>query len=455
MIAGRYTLLREVGRGGAGVVWLALDEALERQVALKRHMRSGDARAEGRAWREARLAASLHHPHLVAMYDVVEDHDDLWLVMEYVAGGTLADAVAQAGPYDPNAAARVGLEVAEGLAYAHSAGIVHRDVKPSNILLTTDRQAKLADFGIARGAAFDSTVTQAGAVHGSPAYLAPEVASGGAATALSDSWSLGATLYHAVTGTPPYEVADGNLVGVLYRIVHDPVPRTDRGGWLRPMLEGAMTREPDLRWTVAQIREFLVAGPPDHATVERLPVARTSPSPESAGAVTALLPAVVVSKTSTERSMIRVRPVLRSRAVWILAVIALLAAAVFGTPVIRRDLFNQSEVSAAVTPDAAIARFVMTYIATAPADPARAFAMLTPRYQHASGGLDGYRSFWSQVAKINTVGPIQVAPGQRPTATYTYTYTRRTNAVITETVTLYLLPTNGSYLIDGATAQQH
>lgn len=452
MIAGRYTLLREVGRGGAGVVWLALDEALGRQVAMKRHLRSDDVHTEGRAWREARLAASLQHPYLVAVYDLVEDQDDLWLVMEYVAGGTLAKAVAQVGSYDPDAAARIGVQIAEGLACAHSAGIVHRDVKPSNILLTRGGQAKLADFGIARGPAVDATVTQTGAVHGSPAYLAPEVASGRAATVLSDSWSLGATLYHAVTGAPPYEIAGGNLVSVLYRIVHDPVPRTDRGGWLQPMLEGAMTREPHLRWTVAQIREFLAAGPPDHATVERLPVVRASPSSEAAGAETALLPAVPVSETTTARSKIRIRPVLRSRPMWIVAVIAILAAAVFGTPAIQRYLFDHS---ANVAPDASIASFVKTYIATAPVDQARAFAMLTPRYQDASGGLDGYGSFWRQVATINAVGPIQVVLGQRPTATYTYTYTRRTNAVITETVTLYLVPTGGSYLIDGATAQQH
>ena len=454
MIAGRYTLLREIGRGGSGVVWLATDEALGRQVALKRYLRTGDVRAEGRTWREARLAASLHHPNLVAMYDVVEDHDDLWLVMEYVAGGTLAEAVAQAGPYDPDAAARVGLQIADGLAFTHTAGIVHRDVKPSNILLTNDHQAKLADFGIARDGAIDATVTQTGAVHGSPAYLAPEVASGGAATTLSDSWSLGATIYHAITGTPPYAVADSNLVGVLYRIVHDPVPRTDRGGWLRPMLEGAMTREPNLRWSVTQIHDFLVAGASGHAPVEWLSVAGTLPPPESMGVETALLPAVVVSEATAKHAAIRPRRRFRSRATWMLAVIVVLAAAVFGTAAVRGHLFSHGTNSAAITPDASISHFVQTYIATAPADQARAFAMLTPRYQVASGGLDGYRSFWSQVATINTVGPIQVALGQRPTATYTYTYTRRTHAVVTETITLDLVQANGGYLIDGATARQ-
>lgn len=452
MIAGKYTLRSEVGRGGAGVVWLAFDEALGRQVALKR-IPIGDERAEGRAWREARLAASLHHPHLVAMYDVVEDDDHLWLVMEFVPGGTLRDSITQAGSYDPDAAGRVGLQIADGLAYAHVAGVVHRDVKPSNILLTATGQAKLADFGIARGAAFDATATQTGVVNGSPAYLAPEVAAGGPATALSDSWSLGATLYHAVTGVPPYEIADSNLVGVLYRIVHDPVPRTERGGWLRPMLEGAMTREPERRWTIDQIRDFLAAGPPGQSTVERMPIAQPAPSRDHAGVETVMLTAVV-PETTAKHAAVRERSARRSRTAWILAAVAVLAAAIFGIAAVEGHLFTAD--TPAVGTDASVTNFVRTYIAVAPTDQSRAFAMLTPSYQQASGGLSGYSSFWSQVTAVNSIGPIQVASpdGQHPTATYTYTYTKRSNAVVTETVTLSLVQSNGSYLIDGATSRQ-
>jgi hypothetical protein len=452
VIAGKYTLRGEVGRGAAGVVWLAVDEALGRQVAMKR-IRTGDERAEGRAWREARLAASLHHPHLVAMYDVVEDDDHLWLVMEYVSGGTLRDAIAQAGSYDPDAAGRVGLQIADGLAYAHDAGIVHRDVKPSNILLTPSGQAKLADFGIARGEDFDATVTQTGVVNGSPAYLAPEVAAGGPATALSDSWSLGATLYHAVTGAPPYEVVDNNLVGVLYRIVHDEVPRTERGGWLGPLLDGAMTRDPERRWTIDQIRDFLTAGPPGRTTVERMTVPPPAPAPDPVGVETVMLTAVVAESTARHAAL-RERPARRPRAAWILAAIAILAAAIFGVAAVEGHLFT-SDTSTGGT-EASVATFVKGYLATAPTDQSRAFAMLTPSYQQASGGLSGYTSFWSQVAAINSIGAIQVGSGtsQHPTATYTYTYTKRSNAVVTETVTLDLVKSNGSYLIDGATSHR-
>ena len=451
MIAGRYTLQREIGRGGAGVVWLAEDSALGREVALKRHVRTDDERTAGRAWREARLAASLHHPHLVAMYDVVEDHHDLWLVMEYVADGTLAQMITRSGPCDPTTAARVGLQVADGLAYAHAVGVVHRDVKPSNILLTRDGQAKLADFGIARGSDFDATVTQTGAVHGSPAYIAPEVAAGGSATALSDAWSLGATLYHAVTGTPPYETTDGNLVGVLYRIVHDPVPRTDRGGWLAPVLEGAMTRDPAQRWTVDRIRDFLEAGASGEATVERLATVPTpSPATTPTNHQTVLLTAVAPPAAATAGPG---RGRFRSRVLWAAAAVVLIAAIVFGIPSIRRDILGQNGPTATAS-DSAITTFVHTYLAAAPTDQTRAFAMLTTRYQEASGGLAGYRTFWSQVASINSVGAIQVGTGQNPTATYTYTYTKRDNTVTTETVTLDLVRSNGGYLIDGATSRQ-
>jgi serine/threonine protein kinase len=205
LIAGRYTLDREIGRGGMGAVWLGEDEVLGRPVALKRigFGPGGDDLDLDRAEREARLAARLNHPHVVAVYDLVVEGDDRWLVMEYVAGATLAELVRRDGPLTPDQAAPLLRQAADALAAAHEAGIVHRDVKPSNILVTPDGQVKLSDFGIARAQA-DASLTQTGLVTGSPAYLAPEVASGQQATAASDVWSLGATTYHALSGRPPY-----------------------------------------------------------------------------------------------------------------------------------------------------------------------------------------------------------------------------------------------------------
>lgn len=201
-----------------GVVWRGEDQVLGREVALKRvGATHGDTTLDlARAEREARLAASLNHPHVVAVFDLVSHGDEQWLVMEYVESTTLAGLVRERGPLSPDAAAKVLSQAADALAAAHRAGIVHRDVKPSNILVTPHGQVKLSDFGIARASA-DATLTQTGMVTGSPAYLSPEVAMGKSATPASDVWALGATLFHALTGRPPYEV-HGNLMGALYQI---------------------------------------------------------------------------------------------------------------------------------------------------------------------------------------------------------------------------------------------
>ncbi|MBJ7359938.1 serine/threonine-protein kinase, partial [Nocardioides sp.] len=264
MIAGRYTLDREIGRGGMGAVWSGTDLTLGRTVALKR---IGTAPGGGtpdvkRAEREARLAARLNHPHVVAVFDLVDEPEsgDQWMVMEHVEGTNLSEIVRANGALPPDQVAPILTQVADALAAAHTAGIVHRDVKPSNILVGPDGNVKLTDFGIARTEA-DAALTQTGLVTGSPAYLAPEVASGQIATEASDVWSLGATLCHALVGKPPYEVGD-NVMGALYRIVNDDPPRPANAGWLAPVLVRSMVKDPAERWTAAQVRDFLAAGPP-------------------------------------------------------------------------------------------------------------------------------------------------------------------------------------------------
>ena len=180
MIADRYTLDREIGRGGMGAVWLGHDELLGRLVALKRvgmpPSGAGENPELARAEREAKLAASLSHPHVVSVFDLAPDGDDRWLVMEYVEGTNLAELIKANGALPPDQAAPLLAQVADALIAAHRAGVVHRDVKPSNILVTVDGQVKLSDFGIARTLG-DPSLTQTGLVTGSPAYLSPEVAS--------------------------------------------------------------------------------------------------------------------------------------------------------------------------------------------------------------------------------------------------------------------------------------
>ena len=227
-----------------GTVHLALDEVLGRQVAMKRiGLIPGSDNAEvERAEREARLAAALNHPHVVSVFDLVDENDVRWLVMEYVDGQTLSERVRSAGPLEATEAATLLGQTADALVEAHGYGIVHRDVKPSNILIANGA-AKLTDFGIARSAD-DASLTQTGLVTGSPAYLAPEVASGSSATSASDVWSLGATLYHAVTGRPPYDVGD-NLIGALYKIVHEDPPRLPDDHPMAGLLSVMMTRDPE------------------------------------------------------------------------------------------------------------------------------------------------------------------------------------------------------------------
>ncbi len=213
-----------------GAVWLAVDEVLGREVAVKRvgNFPGGSSPDLLRAQREAKLAAKLNHPHVVAVFDFLTEGDEQWLVMEHVDGVDLAVLAEHADGLPADEAAALLAQVADALAAAHAAGVVHRDVKPSNVLVAHDGTAKLADFGIAR--ARDSTMTVSGRVTGSPAYLAPEVASGRPATEASDVWSLGATLYQALTGRPPYDTSD-SVLSAMYRIVHEAPPRLRGAGW--------------------------------------------------------------------------------------------------------------------------------------------------------------------------------------------------------------------------------
>ncbi len=236
---------------------LAHDEVLGRTVAIKRIglLPGTTGQDVERAEREARIAAGISHPHVVSIFDLVKDVDCYWLVMEHVKGRTLAEIVKAEGALPPSRAAGILAQAADALVQATRAGIVHRDVKPSNILLSDDEHAKLGDFGIARGAS-DSALTVTGEVTGSPAYLAPEVASGSPATAASDVWSLGASLYHAVIGRAPYDVA-GNVMGGMYRIVHDQPPRLPENHPLAGVLARTMVKDPEQRWSAERVRDEL------------------------------------------------------------------------------------------------------------------------------------------------------------------------------------------------------
>ena len=265
LIADRYRLLHRVGSGGMGVVWEGWDERLERRVALKQLYRQSAAStreaelANQRAMREARLTARLQHPHAVPVFDAVEQDGQLWLVMQFIPSITLAAVLEQGGPLQPNEAAKVGAEVASALAAAHTVGIVHRDVKPGNILIAEDGAALISDFGIAR-ALGDATLTSSGMIHGTPAYLAPEVARGSEANFASDVFSLGSTLYSALEGRPPFGT-DDNTMALLHRVASGQFPPPQRSGPLTPVIMDMLAIDTDVRPSMGAVAESLARLP--------------------------------------------------------------------------------------------------------------------------------------------------------------------------------------------------
>ncbi|MCW2635858.1 MAG: serine/threonine protein kinase [Blastococcus sp.] len=260
LVGGRYALTDVLGRGGMGTVWLATDQVLERQVALKEITFSIDLSDEDRkvlrerTMREARAAARLVHPCVTTVYDVVEDGGKPWLVMERVSARSLQEILEEQGPLPPAAVARIGLDVLAALEAAHEAGIVHRDVKPANVLVDRDGGARLTDFGIAT-ATGDSSLTTGGALIGSPSYMAPERANGEQPRPEVDLWSLGATLYAAVEGRPPYD--KGEAMATLLSVVSEPPAPMLRAGPLESVLSGLLTKDPSRRATVPQARREL------------------------------------------------------------------------------------------------------------------------------------------------------------------------------------------------------
>jgi eukaryotic-like serine/threonine-protein kinase len=259
LIADRYALAVPIGQGGMGIVWRAQDTLLGREVAIKEVRLpptipdSERSSMRARVLREARAAARLNHPGVVTLYDVINEQGHAFIVMELINAPTLAQVVAQQGPLEPRRAARIGAQVAAALAAAHQAGIVHRDVKPANVMVLGD-SARLTDFGIARVKG-DPKLTSTGLIVGSPAYMAPEQASGAAAGPEADLWGLGATLYYAVEGRPPFE-RDGQIA-ILTAVVNDAPRAPERAGELAPVIVALLSKDPAQRPGAADLRELL------------------------------------------------------------------------------------------------------------------------------------------------------------------------------------------------------
>ncbi|WP_309117711.1 serine/threonine-protein kinase [Saccharothrix sp.] len=412
LVVGRYRVVERIGVGGMGVVWRAFDERLGRTVALKQVVVPAGVDAgevARRAAREGRIAARIQHPNAVTVHDVVEDDGAPVLVMEYVPAAGLSGRV-----LPPEQAREVGAQVADALAAAHAAGIVHRDVKPGNILLGEDGTAKITDFGIAR-AAGDVTVTRTGLLAGTPAFLAPEVAQGAQPGPASDVFSLGSTLYAMVEGTPPFGDGD-NAIALLHAVAAGRFAPPRRAGPLTPVLLDMLRTDPAARPTMAQVAQRLRAAP------TRLDLHPTPPLP----------------------------PRRANRAVLIgvaaLAVMLVVVAAVLlsnRAPDTTTSAPTPTTSTAAVTPER-LQRAVADYYALLPADTEGAWARLGPRVQ--AQGRDQYDEFWKRVKKLRVSSPPQATGPD--TVTVGLEYEAEERGWMRETHQLRLIERDGGLLID-------
>ncbi|KRE57211.1 serine/threonine-protein kinase [Phycicoccus sp. Soil748] len=468
VIAGRYEVVRSIGSGGMGTVWLCRDTVLGREVAVKRvGAMPGDPATVARAMREARIAASLNDANTVGVYDIVDEDDAHWLVMEYVEGRSLAETIRDIGALPPTRVAAIGSAIARALARAHDRGIVHRDIKPGNILMDTTGTPKISDFGIAR-ATTDDQLTQTGFMTGTPGYLSPELARGGDPTSASDVWALGATLYYAVEGHPPYE-SQANPLATLQAIASGQARPMEKAGPLGGAIAAMMDPDPTRRWDMETTSERLGRIARGDATMP-LPAGVVLGAGAMGAAATEVIPEPV--ETTQRMETAPVPPVVppagprpgqggrdddrrrRSPLVPILVGLAVLGVAalayvLFGNPggntggndaqtppvtttapaVTKTSSSPSSSSSSSSTtsssssttsttttsttksaaPDnAGLEKFIKTYYAdVTKADKRDAtWAELTPAMQQSAGGRDGYESFWSTIKSVK-VGQTQ------------------------------------------------
>ncbi len=298
LLAGRYRLGETIGSGGMGKVWRAHDEVLHRVVAVK-ELTAGRYASEAdrivlhaRTQKEARAAARISHPGVVTVHDVLEHDARPWIVMQYVDGPSLADAAKESGRVASLEAARIGLHVLRALGAAHAVGVLHRDVKPANVLLNRDGRALITDFGIA-AIEGDSTITRTGEIVGSIDYLAPERVRGADPGPASDLWSLGATLYTAVEGESPFRRS--TPLSTMQAVVGDEPRHPEHAGLLAPVIMALLRKDPDARPSAAQAERMLqdamegrapaAAQPPPQVPTQRVtrhdqrPTTTSTPTP--------------------------------------------------------------------------------------------------------------------------------------------------------------------------------
>jgi eukaryotic-like serine/threonine-protein kinase len=488
IVAGRYRLLEQIGSGGMGVIWRADDERLRRTVAVKQLRVPAElSEPQGeemvrRTMREGRIAARLHHPQLITVYDVVTDGGQPYLIMEYFPSKSLAECGTL--PYDE--VARIGAEAAAALMAAHEAGVVHRDVKPANVLIGDEGTVKITDFGISRVIS-DLTLTATSTFAGTPAYLAPEVARGGSASFAADVYSLGATLYAAVEGTPPVG-DDVNAMKLLYRVSSGEITPPTQAGPLTDVLLWLLTDDPEKRPSMTEARDALAA------------MAEERPDAVPAAVLPAVVPAAKPAEAakpagdSDAPAAASPAPAARRRRQVIAVAAGLVAVAVVAALVTM--LFNRDGAAAgghraadggsssaakkpasttsstthaepttttttttaapppatsgtqagqpvAATPVAAITE----YYALMPGNRDEAWKRLTAMFQqYPAGGRQGYyERFWSNIRSVTASGAVQVGPNK---VQVNLLYVRNDGSRSRERHEYTLVQQNGTWLID-------
>jgi eukaryotic-like serine/threonine-protein kinase len=508
LIADRYRLDQRIGTGAMGVVWRAHDERLDRTVAIKEllmqpGLTAADAQiARDRAMREGRIAARLKHPHAIHVYDVALDSATgatdasgqvvPWLVMEYLPARSLAAVLAEQGTLAPQEAARIGRQVAAALAAAHEAGIVHRDVKPGNVLLGQDGFVKITDFGISR-ASWDATVTRTGVLAGTPAYFAPEVARGEPPGPASDVFSLGSTLYAAVEGEPPFGLED-NTLALLRTVAEGRVRPPQRAGPLSAVLMQLLADDPAARPSMPEAARALGAVAASGRPLRRPTPRPTSVSPPAvtptagtptAGTPTAMEPTAVdlpagappAVTACRSRPLSRPEPRIRWRpgpvvlfgaagCLLVLAVVLVVATQVI-MPTAARGHLALTPSAPAAAPDAPalspppaqarapqpaqpkpgqLEQTVRSYYGLLPDDTTVAWQYLGAA-EHAQG-FQRYHDFWSGINRISIRGPIAVQ-GRTVLVNLVFEPTNRARTFERYRLTLGNAP-NGRVLIESA-----
>jgi serine/threonine protein kinase len=500
-IGGRYRLDKRLAAGGMGTVWQGWDERLHRVVAVKRlHLQPGLSAADRnvaiqRAMREARITARLHHPNAVEVYDIVDEDAGPCLIMQYVPSRSLQEIIRGSGPLPPADVARIGTQIAGALAAAHRAGVVHRDVKPGNVLIADDGTAKITDFGISH--AFDDvSLTSTGLVMGTPAYLAPEVARGASSDFASDVYSLGATMYMAVEGRPPFG-DDQNPMAVLHRAASGDWDPPVRAGALVPALQAMMSTDPRRRPTMVEVANMLpqlhtarapeIAAPIPLATTQVLgdrrppPLPPYEPEPErhrgwvpiAVAAVVVVLAVVLAvillsntggtgtpdagGRTHTASTPSRHHPAThhpRSSSHSRSAPSSSKSSPTQSSPESSStqadstppSSSSSSEQQGAPPTDQDLAEAVQHYFQVVPSDLDSGWQLLTPHFQQEAGGRETYDRYWNSVARVDVSG----ATGQAPHAAFaTLTYHYKNGRVVTDSTQFRFLRQGGVLKIDG------